>query len=136
MNIYEEVSEGDVPGTAITTTGEGGDSFGNSQVKGEGRTNTTTFITEVAVSLGDLGLTLSDFDTAVDYAYIGLAVSDPSSPDTDLFVNDHFPQAIGSGVEYDTLKMGTFVPEPATLGLILLGALGLLRRQRRGSSPS
>ena len=131
VNTYEEVLEGDVPGTAITTTLEGGDSFGNSQVKGEGRTNTTTFVTEVAVLLSDLGLVLSDFDMALDYAYAGLAVSNPSSPDSDLFVNDHFAEAIGSGVEYDTLRMGTLIPEPATVVLLLLGGPVLLRPKRR-----
>jgi PEP-CTERM motif-containing protein len=129
VNIYEEVQEGDVPRTAITTTQEGGSSFGNSQVKGDGRTNTSTFITEVAVKLSDLGLVLSDFDTDLDYAYTGVAVSNPSSSNTDLFANDHFPVTIGSGVEYDTLRMGTSVPEPASLALLSLGGLVLIRRQ-------
>ena len=75
----------------------------------------------MAVLLSDLGLVLSDFDTDLDYAYTGLAVSNPSSSDTDLFVNDHFPESIGSGVEYDTLQMGTLVPEPATLIVLLIG---------------
>ncbi len=130
VNIYEEDSEGDVPRTAITTTEEGGDSFGDKQVKGKGRTNTSTFVTEVAVLLSDLGLTLSDFDTAVDYAYTGVAVSNPSDPGTDLFANDHYSETIGSGVEYDTLLMGTTVPEPATISLLTIGGLAILRRKR------
>ena len=56
VNVLFELSEGDVPGS---TNG-----FGNSQVKGEGRTNTSTFVTEVAVKLSDLGLVLSDFTTS------------------------------------------------------------------------
>ena len=123
VNIYEEVTEGDVPGTGITITEEGGDSFGNVQVKGEGRTNTSTFVTEVAVKLSDLGLVLSDFDTPSDYAYAGVAVSNPSSPDTDLFANDHFSETKGFGQEYDTIRLGTNIPEPSTA---VLGALGLL----------
>jgi hypothetical protein len=132
VNIYEEVVEGDVPRIAITSTQQGGDSFGNSQVKGEGRTNTSTFVTEVAVKLSDLGLVLSDFDTDLDYAYTGVAVSNPSSPDTNLFANDHFPVTIGSGVEYDTLRMGASTPEPASLTLLIVGGMTMLRKRRAG----
>ncbi|MCP4375791.1 MAG: hypothetical protein GY794_06410 [bacterium] len=129
VNIYKEDSEGDVPGTAITTTGEGGDSFGTKQVTGEGRTNTSTFITEVAVQLSDLGLTLADFSTDVDYAYAGVAVSNPSGPETDLFANDHYSENIGSGVEYDTVML----PEPFTL-IIMAGGIPVLMRRRRKSA--
>ncbi len=130
VNIYEE-ENGGAPVTAITVTEEGGDGFHNAQPKGEGRTNTSTFVTEVAVKLSGYGLTLADFDTDVDYAYIGVAVSNPSGADTDLFANDHFPDAKGSGQEYDTMRMGTLVPEPATMSLLALGGLAILRRRRR-----
>ena len=93
----------------------------------------------MAVLLSDLGLVLSDFDTDLDYAYTGLAVSNPSSSDTDLFVNDHFPESIGSGVEYDTLQMGTLIPEPATLLLLIVSGLvamgtRVLRKHRSAQS--
>ncbi len=132
--VYDEANDGDVPGTAITTTGEGGNSFGNSQVAGEGRTNPATFVTEVAVPLSALGLVLSDFSIPLDYAYLGVAVSNPSSPGSDLFVNDHYTAAIGSGVEYDTLQI---VPVPAAVWLLFsaLGLLGCMARPRnRGGS--
>ncbi len=132
VNIYNE-SNDHVPGSDdITVTGEGGDSFGNVQVKGEGRTNTSTFVTEVAVLLSDLGLSKSDFvDHALDWAYLGVAVSNPSSPATDLFANDHFAEAQGFGQEYDTIRMGTVVPIPAAVWLFGSGLLGLFGFSRR-----
>ncbi len=134
VNIYDD-QNGDVAGPGgITTTGEnGGDSFGNKQVKGEGRTNTSTFVTEVAVELSDLGLTMSDFTGSIfDYIYLGVAISNPSDPGTGLFANDFYPEAIGSGQEYDTLRMGTtVVPIPAAVWLFGSGLLGLIGFSKR-----
>ena len=67
----------------------------------------------------------------MDYFYLGIAESNPSST-TALFANDEFTETIGSGVEYDTLALaGPAIPEPATLGLLVLGGLALLRRRRK-----
>jgi hypothetical protein len=132
--IYSESNDDSVPGSSdITITEEGGDSFKDVQVKGVGRTNTTTYVTEVAVKLSDLGLTMNDFTTEVDYAYAGVAVSNPSDPNTDLFANDHYPYAMGSGQEYDTVLFdgGALIPEPATLSLLALSAVTILRKRRR-----
>ncbi len=106
--------------------------FDNSNVVGQGRTNTSTFVTEVAVSLSDLGLSKSDFvDNALDWAYLGVAVSNPSSINSDIFANGHYSSAIGSGVEYDTIQMGTVVPIPAAVWLFGSGLLGLFGFSRR-----
>ncbi len=132
--IYSESNDDSVPGSPnIAITEEGGDSFKDVQVKGLGRTNDSTYITEVAVKLSDLGLTMDDFNTAVDYAYAGVAVTNPSDPNTDLFANDHYRYAPGKGQEYDTVLFtgGPLIPEPATVSLLALGALAILRKRRR-----
>lgn len=123
VNILFEASEGNTPGSSS-------EGYENSQVKGKGRTNTSTFVTEAAVPLSDFGLSLSDFDIAVDYAYIGVSVSNPSSP-ADLFANEKFAEAQGSGQEYDTIKMGHLVPEPSAVCLLLIGLVASLCRTRR-----
>jgi hypothetical protein len=87
------------------------------------RTGTTI---ELAVPYASLGLNASDF-SQLAYAYAGLTTSNPSSP-TNLFVNDQFSAAAGSGVEYDTLAL---VPEPGSSVLALSGALILFGISRR-----
>ncbi len=127
VNIYKENSDNDVPGNGITVTEEGGNSFGDKIVNGDGRTNTSSYVTEVAILLTDLNLALNDFtDNPLDYAYIGVAVSNPSDPNTDLFANDFYGEAIGSGVEYDTLMMGTSVPIPGAIWLFGAGIISML----------
>ena len=130
VKIHEELVEGNIPGTGIPITEEGTPSFGNSQVAGQGRADTSAGVVEVAVLLSDLGLTRSDFDVALDYAYTGIAISNPSA-DSDLFANDHFPELIGSGVEYDTIQMGTLIPEPATIFIMATVGVPMLLRRRR-----
>lgn len=142
--VYTENVETDVPvdETDITNTGQGGNSYGNETAAGEGRTDNTAIgvgsVVEVAILLSDLGYTLSDFiNNPLDYVYIGVAVSNPSAPDTDLFANDHFSSAKGEGVEYDTMKLGEVViPIPAAVwlfgsALAGLGFAGSRRRKRR-----
>ena len=97
------------------------------------RTNSSTYVTEIAVKLSDLGLAMSDFETAVDYAYAGVAISNPSDPNTDLFANDHFRYAKGEGQEYDTVLFGggPLIPEPATMSLLALGGLAIVGKRRK-----
>lgn len=138
--LYEEqnysgegAGEGDVPGDPdITVTEEGGDSFAPSHgsAKGVGRRVSSTEI-EVAIPLSDLyagtpNLTLSSFNNPLDWAYFGTATSNPSDPNSDLFANDHFDpdfaDAQALSVEYDTLKAGVLIPEPASIVLALFAA--------------
>ncbi len=131
VKIYNDL-DGDVSGSGVTVTQEGGNSFGDSTVAGEVRADDVTFVVEVAVELSDLGLTLGDFTAALDWAYAGVAVSNPSDPNSDLFVNDFFPEAPGSGAQYDSVRLGTLIPEPASAALLGLAAgLPLLGRRRR-----
>lgn len=126
VKFYTEGTEGDVPGTGITVTGEGGPSYGGSTVSGEIRRNGA--VVETAVLLSDLGLTISDFNN-LDYAYAGVAVSNPSSPNTDLFANDFYTNAQGFGVEYDTIRLGTSaaaIPEPSSFALLTMIACGCI----------
>jgi hypothetical protein len=136
---YTEDTINDAIGTGITVTfetGFDGYSQGGESKDAYGRTITSTHVTEVAVPLADLGVTLADFDS-VDYAYAGVAVSNPSAANTDLFANDAFVEAAGSGVEYDTLRFSmttVLVPEPSTYvsGLGFIAILGFtVRRYRR-----
>lgn len=141
VNVLTDTND-DVPGSGINVTGEGGDSHEDSAVAGEVRANGLTL--EVAVLLSDLGLkqngmgfTLADFAN-MTYAFAGTAVSNPSSPGTDLFANDFFNGNVqGQGVEYDTVRFNValaFVPEPASMifGLAVVSLSGYqLRRRRR-----
>ncbi len=131
----------DVTGSGINVTFDddsneaNGDSHDDSTAAGLAR-STGNFV-EVAVRLSDFGLSLSDFtNNPLQYAYAGVAVSNPSSPGTDLFANDEFSQAFGSGVEYDTLRLGVAVPEPSSCVLVfgLYFAALNARKRRRGLS--
>jgi hypothetical protein len=42
--------------------------------------------------------------------------SNPSSPRTDLFANDEFPEAAGVGQEYDTVRFNFVPPPPDDMG--------------------
>jgi len=146
----EGAGEGDVPGDPdITVAPEGGVSFQSSLTEAVGRRVSSTVI-EVAVALSDLYqgplkslgtppvATLSSFiGIPVDYAYHGVAESNPSDPGTDIFANDRyhpdFAEAQTRSVEYDTLRAGNLVPEPATCWLALLGFGILVLRARRYS---
>ena len=62
------------------------------------------------LELVSIGLTQADLDD-LSYMYLAIGISNPSSPQ-DLFANDHFSAAFGSGVEYDTMHL---LPEPRTV---------------------
>jgi hypothetical protein len=74
------------------------------------------------VNVDDLGILASNYETAGKYW---------ESAD---FTRDHTVNVDDLGVlasNYDWLGGGSPLPEPATLGLLLAGALGLIRRSRR-----
>jgi len=157
LKIFQSTDEKDPPGTGIdntydnsddenastgheTTITQGDDS--GDPIRGrildlDGGSNYRTV--EIAVKLSEIdGYTAADFAATsdgtlgnLDYFYLGIAESNPSST-TDLFANDEFTETIGSGVEYDTLALaGPGVPEPATVALLVLGGLALLRHRRK-----
>ncbi len=157
LKVFQSRDGKDPPGTGITQTYDNsndendstgheatiiqGDESGNPIrariIDLDGGTNYRTV--EVAVLLSEIdGYTAADFAVTtdgtlgnLDYFYLGIAESNPSST-TDLFANDEFTEAIGSGVEYDTLAVaGPAIPEPATLCLLALGALAVMRRRAR-----
>ena len=128
-------NNGDVTGSGINVTFDddinesNSDSHEDSQVAGLARSS-GNFV-EAAILLSDFGLTRADFNSPLLYAYAGVAVSNPSSPGTDLFANDEFSESFGSGVEYDTLQLGTSIPEPSSalvLG-ILVAAISIRKRR-------
>lgn len=125
----------DVTGSGLNITFDddpnekNGDSHDDSQTAGLARSSGN--IVEAAVKLSDFGLSLSDFTSSTQYAYAGVAVSNPSSPGSDLFANDEYSEAFGSGVEYDTLRLGNAIPEPS--GMLVIGlciAIVGLRKKR------
>jgi len=133
---------GNVLGTGLTNTFDStagaeavaSDGYEASLVAGQARADTGLNIVEAAVLLSDYGLTLADFSNPLEYAYAGVAVSNPSSPISDLFANDEFSEAFGSGVEYDTILMGTAIPEPSTfLYFSVTGCAALFYRRRSRS---
>lgn len=88
------------------------------------------FSIEMMIALSALGLTSGEF-SQVNFAYAGLAVSNPSS-NTDVFANDQFRFAAGVGVEYDTVSvMPSVVPEPGSTLCLVVGTATLLLRRRR-----
>ena len=87
------------------------------------RTGTTL---EMELDLASIGLTQGDL-TNLAYMYIAVGISNPSAPQ-DLFANDSFSAAFGSGVEFDTLLLS---PEPGTASLLGLGLVGLAWLRRR-----
>ncbi len=75
----------------------------------------------------------SNYFANLQFMRVGVAVSNPSSGLTDVFANDEYPFAKGNGVEYDTIKMGTEIPEPGAFAAFALatGAVAALRRRKR-----
>ena len=163
LKVFQSLDGKDPPGTGITQTydnsndendstgheatiiqgDDSGDPIRGRIIDLDGGTDYRTV--EIAVLLSEIdGYTESDFAVTgdgtlgnLDYFYLGIAESNPSST-TALFANDEFPEMIGSGVEYDTLALAgpaggggePPVPEPATLSLLALGGLALIRRRR------
>jgi hypothetical protein len=129
-----------VPGMSIMDTGEETqtDGFESELSSGilfardDGLGPMDTRVVEMALDLQSVGLTRSDFNQ-LSWSYLGVAVSNPSSAQTNLFANDEFPEAIGFGVEYDTIKGPTsLIPEPSTIGLVgITGVLLVARRRQR-----
>ena len=130
--VYQDAN-GDVPGSGLNVTY---DSSGGAESSSNGfdtelsaavllaRRSGTTL--EMELELSSIGLTQADLDD-LSYIFLGVGISNPSSAQ-DLFANDHFPSAFGSGVEYDTLFIN---PEPGTALLLGLGLLGLAVRRNR-----
>ncbi len=131
IEAYGPVKDSDVLGTGIEDTGEGISSSltgWGSETKDDSRifARRTGSTVEVAVKLDVFKLEASDFDN-LEWAYLGTANSNPSSMDN-VFANDAFASAIGSGVEYDTLQV---VPIPAAAWLFGSAILSLVALQRR-----
>ena len=116
---------GDSPGKVKLWDGS------NSTVSGEARATGSTV--EVAILLTDFNTFLGRTLTAADLAnsYLGVAKSNPSAFNTDLYANENFAEAIGSGVEYDTMLLTSAVPVPAAVWLFGSGLIGLVGMARR-----
>ena len=116
---------GGLPGKVKLWEGSG------SIVSGEGRAIGSTV--EVAILLTDFNEFLGRTLTAADLAnsYLGVAKSNPSAFNTDLYANENFAEAIGSGVEYDTMLLTSAVPVPAAVWLFGSGLIGLVGMARR-----
>ena len=134
--VYLDEEGTPVPGAGITVTydddnNEQNASFDNeaSDYVLEARANGLEM--EMALELSSVGLEKADFDEIL-WMYAAGGVSNPSSISL-MFVNDHFSEAKGSGVEYDSLSLGDGIPipEPATMSLLALGGLAMIRRKRR-----
>lgn len=152
LKIFQSQDGDDPPGTGIDQTFDNSDDENDSSghettiaqgddtgdpIRGrildlDGGSNYRTV--EIAVKISDIdGYSASDFAISqgimsnLDYFYLGIAESNPSST-TAIFANDEFTEAIGSGVEYDTLLL---VPEPASMMLLVFGGLAALARRRR-----
>ena len=129
--VYQD-SNGDVPGAGVNATY---DSSGGAESSSDGFENELSAATllarrsgltlEMELELASIGLSEADL-ADLSYMYLAIGISNPSSPQ-DLFANDHFSAAFGSGVEYDTLHL---IPEPGTALLLALGLLGLARPSR------
>ncbi len=155
LKVFQSQDGKDPPGTGLTQTydnsddenastghettiiqgDDSGDPIRGRIIDLDGGTNYRTV--EIAVRLSEIdGYVANDFAVTsrlamgnMDYFYLGIAESNPSST-TDLLANDEFTEAIGSGVEYDTLAMaGPAVPEPGAMSLLALGSLALIRRR-------
>ena len=126
-------------GISVTLDDDGNemnfDSYEDSQTAGYVRRRGN--MVEAAIKLSDFGLTLADLENAkMVYSYAGVAVSNPSSPNSDLFANDHYSESFGSGNEYDTLKFGDgkifqSIPEPGCALLIFSGLAAISIRRKR-----
>ena len=141
IKVYKD-SNGDVP---VPGTQTGGTSHEGTQLNAtsEQLTRRNGNTVEAAIKLegfGDGALTVADFDD-LNYAYIGVAVSNPSSPITDVFAHDFYSDGLGEGVEYDTIGIvigpGVFaIPEPSSFLLLALVAapvgIGLTWRRLLG----
>jgi uncharacterized repeat protein (TIGR01451 family) len=118
VKVYEDDGPVDVPqpgggAAGVPITGQGGTSFDTETTVGGARTN--GFVVEVAVALADLPSgyqTCANWSQTPEYLFVGLAVSNPSAPNGDVFSNDFYNDVQGFGVEYDTLEFseGTQVP--------------------------
>ena len=141
IKLYED-SNVDLLGSGIAVTYD--DTGGNEANISDGyeneisgtifaRADTATHTVEMALGLAGLGWTEMDFYDA-EFSMVGIAVSNPSSV-TNLFANDEFPFASGSGVEYDTVALSispAAVPEPGVASLVLIAAMvSCARRSRR-----
>ncbi len=131
--VYQDAN-GDVPGSGLNVTydSSGGgeaslsDGFESEISSANLQAQRSGLTLEMQLELSTIGLIQADLDD-LSYMYLAIAISNPSSAQ-DLFANDEFSAAFGSGIEYDSLHL----PEPSTGSLVLVGLvlIGCARRSR------